>query len=298
MSERRAVKRVVWPPGADYAQIRAGTDGRLRILQITDFHNDVNDELAQRTYDDVRATVQATRPDLLAVTGDIWCGDDKPDQGPRLMRRDLAFLASLRTPWAFVWGNHDWGLGLRACWDEITVAPNALMPRRDGAGSYRIEVIGAENDAARWDLFFLNSGLEWHLPDDLVWFETECARLAQSRGKIVPAIVFVHIPLKEYEEARLAGDYVGEAHEEVLHWGDDGRVFQAFRRAGNVRACFVGHSHKNDFHFERDGVILAYGRATGHGGYGGEVLRKGAKLILLDTESNSLSFSSTVFAPV
>jgi hypothetical protein len=294
MSVRQAVDRVAQPPGANYAQIRAGADGRLRILQITDFHNDVSDELALRTYDDIRALVAMTRPDLLAVTGDIWCGDDKPEQGLRLMRRDLAFLASLGTPWAFIWGNHDWGLGIAEHWNEITARPNALMPRGDGAGSYRIEVIGANDDSARWDLFFLNSGLEWHLPDDLAWFETECARLAENRAKILPAVVFVHIPLKEYEEARLAGDYIGEAHEEVLHWGDDGRVFDSFRRAGNVRACFVGHSHKNDFHVERDGVILAYGRATGHGGYGGEVLRKGAKLIVIDTRADSLNFT-TVF---
>lgn len=277
------------------ARLETRTDGTLHVLQLTDFHNDVSDALTQQTYGDIRAIVADTKPDLLAVTGDIWCGDDKPEQGPALMERDLAFLGQLGIPWAFAWGNHDYVGDLDEALAKIAATPNAIAPSGDGRGSFRIEIAAPGTNTALWDLFFLNSGPEWNLPDDLEWFEHESAHIRQKRGSLTPAIVYVHIPLIEYEHARLEGRYHGQAHEEVLHWGDDGRVFQSFKQAQNVRACFVGHSHVNDFHCEVDSILLAYGRAIGHGGYGGDILPKGATLLVLDTANDRLTVE-TVFA--
>jgi predicted MPP superfamily phosphohydrolase len=216
-------------------QIETPADGVLHILQLTDFHSDASEVLTQQTYQDVRKLVSLSSPDLLAVTGDIWCGDSTPWDAPALMNRDLAFLGSLGVPWAFAWGNHDYVGDLADSLDKIRATPNALAPEGDGNGSFRIEVI--ENGVGRplWDLFFLNSGLEWELPKDLEWFEAESARIADQRDTALPAIVYVHIPLIEFEQARQNGSYVGIAREEVLHWGDDGQVFDAFRRAGADR---------------------------------------------------------------
>lgn len=274
--------------------IETRADGSLHVLQLTDFHNDTGDALAEQTYEDVRRLVSLTDPDLLAVTGDIWCGDETPEAAPGLMHRDLVFLGSLGVPWAFTWGNHDYVGDLQESLGKIRSAPNALAPRGDGQGSFRIEVVAHGTSDPLWDLYFLNSGLEWELPGDLEWFEKESARTAKERGAILPAIIYVHIPLIEFERARQSGNYIGIAQEEVLHWGDDGRVLDSFRRAGNVHACFVGHSHVNDFYCEVDGIVLGYGRATGHGGYGGDRLAKGAKLLVLDTGRMAFTFE-TVF---
>lgn len=62
-----------------------------------------------------------------------------------------------------------------------------------------------------------------------------------------------------------------------------------------MRACFVGHSHKNDYYFEEDGIVFAFGRATGYGGYGGEALEKGATLLVLGPQPGAFQFQ-TVFA--
>lgn len=267
-------------------------DGTFHILQLTDFHNDVSDELAESTYGDAREMVSIFAPDFLAVTGDIWCGDEMPERAPVLMERDLVFLGSLNVPWAFAWGNHDYVGDLKESLEGIASTPNAVAPEGDGRGSFSIEVL--EGGGAAWDMFFLNSGTEWDPDRDMAWFETESRRLRDARGRLVPAIVFVHLPLLNYEKARLEGRYEGIAQEEVLCWGDDGSVFRKMKDAGNVRACFVGHSHVNDFYVEEEGIVLAYGRATGHGGYGGDRLRKGAKRIVLDGRGSSFSFE-TVF---
>lgn len=194
-----------------------------------------------------------------------------------------------------MWGNHDYVGDLEESLAKIAATKNALAPVGDGRGSFRIEVRDAAGSSALWDLFFLNSGLKWELPGDTAWFEKEALRIRKKRGCVLPAMVFVHIPLYEYEQARLSGEYRGIAQEEVLHWGDDGRVLKALSRHGDVRACFAGHSHVNDFSFEAKGITLAYGRATGYGGYGGDRLEKGAKSIVLDTRLDQLDFE-TVFA--
>jgi len=271
--------------------------GRLfRILQVTDSHGDVDENLNEKTRADIKIMVNRFNPDLIAVTGDIWCGDDHPDAAPMWMRRELAFFGSLNIPWAFVWGNHDFTGCFSDTMAQIAATPNALAPKGDGRGNFRSEIRTAEDNRISWDIFFLNSGPSWHLPEDLDWFEEESVRIAAARGHVVPAIVYFHIPLKNYQTAIDNGRTIGPGDEEVLHWGDDeGLAAPIVKRPGNVRACFCGHSHKNDFYFEEDGIVFTYGRATGYGGYGGEILRKGGKLLELDLVDETFRFQ-TVFA--
>ncbi len=280
------------------------TSGEIfRILQLTDFHSDVEEALNERTRSDVRAMVAHFRPHLLAVTGDIWCGDDRPNVVPMWMRRDLEFLGELGIPWAFTWGNHDYYADFDNVMRQIAATPNAVVPHGNRTGSYRIEVRTLDAAHPCWDLFFLNSGTEWHLPEDLDWFREEVDRINAARGCVVPAIVYFHIPLCNYQAAINEGRTIGTGDEEVLHWGDDENVAAPILKAvgrgedgvGNVRACFCGHSHRNDFHFEEEGVVFGYGRATGYGGYGGEDLAKGGKLLELNLTEDAFTFR-TVFA--
>lgn len=276
----------------------------FRILQLTDFHSDVSEEQNEATRRAVRAMVRNTMPGLLAVTGDVWCGDEHPDAAPMWMARDIQFLDSLAVPWAFAWGNHDYAGDFGEAMARLEGAKWSAVPPGTAGGCYRIELRCAGGGVPAWDLFFINSGLRWE-PAQLDWFSGEAARLNTTRIRPLPALCFFHIPLGNYKAAAEEGRCMGVAEEEVLCWGDEDNwaapiLKRAGRKAGNlrpgnVRACFCGHSHKNDFYFEEDGVIFSYGRATGMGGYGGEVLPKGGKLIELDPGSDVFSFR-TVFA--
>ncbi len=263
----------------------------FRILQITDFHNDRGEELARRTWQDIEAMAARWQPDFLAVTGDIWCGDDQPENAAYLMERDLARLAALNIPWAFTWGNHDHVESYAASHADLLQRPNCAMTTGSQLGSYRVRIAAARHEP--WDLFFINTRGLWHPEEDWQWFEEETNRLRDADA-LAPALAFYHIPLWDYEDARQKGEYVGVAHEEVLCWGDDGTGLKRLAEHGRIRAGFCGHSHKCDFYFERAGITLAYGRVTGHGGYGGETLAKGAKIIDLD-EDGTLDFF-TIFA--
>jgi hypothetical protein len=269
-------------------------DGRVfRILQLTDFHGDVSAYANERTRADVRAMVARHRPHFLAVTGDIWCGDARPETAAMWMTQELEFIASLQTPWAFCWGNHDYASDFEVAQARILATPHYAAPVSTARGECHLSVCDADGNIA-WDLFFVNSGAEWHLPDDLEWFLARSKVLSESRGHIVPALLFFHIPLMRYQRAIDEGRAQGIALEEVLCWGDEADTgADLLLSSPNLRTCFCGHSHRNDCWFEEDGVIFAYGRSTGYGGYGDD-LKKGAKLITLDLERGELDFE-TVF---
>ena len=269
-------------------------DGHCRVLQLTDFHTDANEALNDRTWRDVRAMIARFAPDLLAVTGDIWCGDDQPGQAPAWMARDIDLLDSLAVPWAFTWGNHDWGAEDPACHEQVRLAANACMPKGDYRGNYRLEIRSRHEARPLWDLYFLNSRTWCIEAEDLAWYNTELTRVREARGAGVPAIVYTHIPVQQYEDARVEKRIHGLALEEALAWGNDRDRGEAFMRAGNVKAVFVGHSHKCDFYFMQEGVRFDYGRSTGYGGYGGEALTKGGKLLTL--RENGEFDVCTVFA--
>ena len=280
----------------EHATLGFGAGSAFRILQLTDFHADVSEYDNERTRADVRCLVARHRPQLLAVTGDIWCADAHPSAAPMYLQRELDFLASLETPWAFTWGNHDYFGDFKTPMHWIGRAPHAVAPHGDGRGNFRIALERPDREFPLWEIFFLNSGLRWNLPWDLAWFEQEAQRLRQVRGRHVPAVAFFHIPLRNYQQAQDAGRVQGIANEPVLYWGDEEGLGSAIlKRAGNLRACFCGHSHRNDYWFEDDGVIFGYGRCTGHGGYGGEDTPRGAKLIELPEDGGTPCFE-TVFA--
>ena len=265
---------------------------QCRVLQLTDWHTDTNPGAAVQTHHDIRAIVAATQPHLLAVTGDVWCSDDNLEAGPANMQRDLGLLGELAVPWCFTWGNHDYLTDFKTEMQTIAAAPGALMPHGDGRCNYRIEVVAGAGGPPAWHLFFLNSGARWSLPGDLAWYLDECAQV----GSRTPGLAFFHLPLGNYAKALDEGRMQGYTGDPVMCWGDeDNQAAGILKAPGILRAAFCGHNHRNSAWFEEDGVCFVYGRAIGHGGFGGEVARKGATLVTLDLQGDSLHFE-TVFA--
>src|SRR5690606_27435220 len=101
----------------------------------------------ERTRADIRALGSRDRPDCLAVTGDIWCGDGIPSAAPMWMARALAFLASLETPWAFTWGNHDYAADFAEARAKIAATPLYAAPKCTDRGESHIQVVNAQGDA-------------------------------------------------------------------------------------------------------------------------------------------------------
>ncbi len=276
----------------------AGSSKICKILQFTDLHFLYKTEAEdQRTVEDFRKHVDLQQPDLVVVSGDLW--HDNPDgRGQRGLEQVVSAVSALGVPWTMVWGNHDLLDDYQRGHDALEQAVHSLYRGGGSHGDYRIEVRAAGSDpgvAPALDLFFLNSSDEGLMAWQIRALGQMLHPVSDIRPKPIPAIAFFHIPILEYETRITPETFKGVKLEGVGRAKEDGQAFPVITLAHRIRACFCGHNHTNDYVVKTDKVDLVYGRATGYAGYGGEKLRKGAKLIEIDLASGDYQ-QTTVFA--
>ena len=282
--------------GDGEGRLDLGDRKSLRILQFTDNHFFCGvDDLTvsdddRATERDWQAFVRLFRPDLVVLSGDLW-HDNPGGRGLKTLELILPRLERLEVPWATCWGNHDQLSDFQAGHDALEGARNSRY--RGGAthGDYRVEVRSRDGVAAQ--LWFLNSN-QFGLTDwQLSWLRRSSAALPGSPAK--PALAFFHIPLLDQKTLFRKDRTPGVCREEVCFEKESGRALPILAESGAIRANFCGHDHVNDYAVRGRDVDLVYGRATGYSGYGGEKLRKGAKLIELDLAEGRYE-QRTVFA--
>ncbi len=290
--------------GDGVAVLDLGNRKAVRVLQITDNHffAGVKSGLTVTGDDDAterdwQSFVRIFKPDLVVATGDLW-HDNPGGRGHAAQEHSLRRLSRLGVPWAVCWGNHDQLDDYQRGHDAFESAERSLY--RGGAthGDYRIDLRvagsgGAARTAAR--LFLMNSNDAGLGAWQTAWLRREHAALKEPSGAVLPAIGFFHIPVLEQKTLFKAGATPGVCNEAVCHEQESGGALPGVAAAGSIRATFCGHDHTNDYAVRGRDVDLVYGRATGYSGYGGEKVKKGAKLIELDLVDGRYT-QVTVFA--
>jgi hypothetical protein len=276
--------------------LRFGRGGRFSIVQFTDTH------LSRPCLRDARTTalmehvLDAERPDLVVLTGDIVSAYESPDPAAA-WRAAVAPMMERKLPWAAVFGNHDDEGALsrmqllevqRECPGCLTQAgPEGI----GGLGNYVLPILGRDGRAPAALLYFLDSGsysptgaghYAWFTHEQVAWYRRASAECAGRSGTRLPALAFFHIPFPEYETAWADGyDKRGSKHEPVCAPVINSGMFAAFHEGGDVMGTFVGHDHVNDFEASLHGMRLCYGRASGYGAYGRRGFPRGARVIEL-----------------
>jgi len=122
-------------------EVEAGRDPV--ILQLSDPQLTNKTEAEEKCYKYVRETVQATKPDLILVTGDLVYGCF--DNTGEIFLDYINFMETLDTPWAPVFGNHDNECWLGVDWqcEQLEKAENCLFRQGDvtGNGNYSVGVM-------------------------------------------------------------------------------------------------------------------------------------------------------------
>ncbi len=286
------------PPNRRRPPLRFRGDGTFTIAQFTDVHWRNGDEADQRSRALIEQVLDAERPDLAVLTGDIVEGSEAADPG-EACRQVVAALESRAVPWAAVFGNHDdeGSLSRRELLDVQQACAFCLTERGPaevtGVGNYVLRILSARGEALAAALYFLDSnaydrlGLghyAWLAHDQIAWYRKASRRLAREyRGpaKRIPALAFFHIPLPEYAEVWERAVCRGHRHEAVCAPALNSGFFAALVEEGDVLGTFVGHDHVNDFEGELHGIRLCYGRASGFSPYGLEGFSRGARLVRL-----------------
>ncbi|CAE8722867.1 unnamed protein product [Polarella glacialis] len=161
-----------------------------------------------------------------------------------------------------------------------------------GASNYVVPILGSDGKPAAY-VWLLDSSDDHCLgktgwgcvyPDQVKWFRDTAKRLKEEDGRVVPGIMFHHIPLDEVNTAwnNLSIEINGSRGEPVCCASVNTGLFDAILEAGNIWGVFHGHDHNNDFVALYKGVHLGFGRKSGYGGYGGDVAsQRGSRIFEL-----------------
>lgn len=274
--------------------LRFRPDGTFKIAQFTDTHYIHGDARSDTVIKNIRHVMEAERPDLVMLTGDVIYG--KPAE--QSLRDVLDAVAAFNVPFGIVFGNHDDEQGLdRAALLRIAQTYPTNVTRTEpgihGSSNYVLTLARHDGTDTAAVIYAIDSnaysqiggvkGYDYVRSDQVEWYRrTSRSLTAANGGTPRPAYAFFHIPLPEYSEA-VADDeapFIGTRKERVCAPALNSGLFAAMKECGDVRATFVGHDHSNDYAVLWHGILLAYGRYSG-GNTVYNDLPNGARLIEL-----------------
>lgn len=296
--------------------LRLTADSRFRIAQVADLHFGEGEDVPWGPQQDanstahIRAVVAAEEPSLVVLSGDQLTGLNILSNATAYWDEILAAIGP-DTPHTAILGNHDAephsGVANQSSPGALTnrtqlmehdiaaplshsqLGPPSLRP---AVSVYITDVYGHDQAVTtgavpKLQLVHLDSGgggmtEEVYLPQ-IAWFnQTMAARRRRFGGQVVPALVFIHIPLWEFADALKAGRCFGDHDDGITPTVINNGLFGALEAAPEVHAVFSGHDHCNDFccsFGSTRAVSLCFGRHTGAGGYACDGYALGTRII-------------------
>ncbi|MBQ4286642.1 MAG: metallophosphoesterase family protein [Bacteroidales bacterium] len=254
------------------------SDGKFKVLQLTDTHVIFGDPRSERAYENVGKMLDLEKPDLVIHTGDIIFGEPAEEGA----RKVLGLIADRKIPFAVALGNHDsqFGLDRKGIYDVIRTIPyNINTPADKGIAKASNDVItlsGAEGVDRVFYLFdsgdrmgIADAGYDNVHIDQIEWYDAYSREFkAKNGGNPVSSLAFFHIPPAEFDYClRLTDDkgwnFIGHMGEHIGCSKLNSGLFQAMKMNGDVQAIVCGHEHNNDFVMQYKGIMLIYGRFSG-----------------------------------
>jgi hypothetical protein len=274
-------------------------DGTFKIVQFADIQD--GPDIDPRTISLMNKILDFENPDLVVLTGDNIDSRSKTVSDVRKAIDNIAGpMEKRRIPWAIVFGNHDEEHGNMSKTDMMKtyiaypynisqIGFNSL----NRVGNYNLIINSSTSETPIFNIYMLDSGgyselskeYDYIYPNQIAWYKKTSSELRHKFNKIIPSLMFFHIPLPEFKEAWESGTAVGQRNEEECSPKINSGLFDELVRTGDVKGVFVGHDHINDYVGELKGIKLGYSRSIGYGTYGKEGFSRGARVFLI-RESN------------
>ncbi len=273
----------------------------FKLLATTDMHTDEDYSLNDKTLQLFINQIRDEKPDLVILTGD--CIQSKYQQIEAIQFAEM--MERLGVYWVYVFGNHE-------ARDEkeyhkyllmksLSDAPHCLSkfgdPKLFGYGNFIVNIMNSETELKQSLVFFdsgrdiieaymardgvpaeMKNGYDYIKPDQIKWYTDEINALKKQYGK-VESMLYMHIPIKEYEEVFEKNDegkfvptgkaeiLYGRMHESVGCSPFNSGLFEAMKKNGS-QAIFSGHDHVNDWAAKYDGIWLVYNQFGSYNAYG------------------------------
>lgn len=262
-------------------------DFKILVFVDTQLWMDPSDNNA--CYEQMRALVEKTQPDMLATVGDNISGVTS-----RFLLKDfIEVMDSFELPWTVVFGNHDDEIPMTTLnWqgDQYMESEYCLFQKGPsnlyGCGNYAVNI--TENGSPVYTLFMFDNGRYTEYDDgstkeiymgyeQIAWYEWSVKGIAAAAGKTVPSMVFSHFAQPEFKEALEQYAVYHEADgsytvPEAYGFGScdylpgcapvKSGFFDKCRELGTTH-MICGHDHENNAVITYEGVTMAYGMKTG-----------------------------------
>ena len=280
---------------AQQTLLKFNDNQKFKVVQFTDLHYIAGNERAQPALENIREVLEAEKPDLVFLTGDLIYG--KP--ADKSIRELLEPIIDAKIPFAVTFGNHDdeYEFSRAELLAIIQTMPYNLTTTIDGLSgvtNYILPVKSSDKQKDAAVLYCFDShayctlddikGYDYIKFDQIAWYrENSTAYTSQNGNNPLPSLAFFHIPLPEYalaasdETAMLTGTRKERVCSPVLNSG----LFTAMREMKDVKGIFVGHDHDNDYAVYWKDILLAYGRYGGGNTVYNNLKPNGARVIEL-----------------
>lgn len=263
------------------ASLEFSDGGEFKLLQLTDLHFSRNKETNMMTQKLMENLIVIENPDLVILSGDVISGDDWDGTTSKwfenLWHQAVQPMQKYKKPYAMILGNHDRQGYLTP--EQIITNDMTYNTSLTTARNYYIDV-GKNSRIWMFDSGnnYCNGKRDWGCVDH------EAIQWAWNQNVKAHSIAFIHIPIPQILP-KLLSNTVGERHESNCHPKTDNGIMDLARKH-NIKSIHHGHDHGNDYSGIHDGVMIAYGRVSGYGGYDVDSMIKGARVILLRENSN------------
>lgn len=187
------------------------------LLQFTDTHIQSKSHAEKDVFPYMRAWVNKVQPDMIAITGDGVNGTSNNADLYALIEE----MNSYQIPWTYIFGNHEKDAasgvkGLSAILSAESSSEGSYLMYKEGDftqsgryGNYIVNVM--QRNKLIYTMFFMDSGREYEtfLPEQTAWYADAvralsvefCGEYAPFEGKVIPSMVFHHVPTDEYQYA-------------------------------------------------------------------------------------------------
>lgn len=264
----------------------------FKILQLTDLH--IGGGYLSR-YEDMQAlkivyqSIHQTKPDLIVITGDLVCSKahisfSKNNLNSIKIISDI--LEKIGIPYAITFGNHDSEVKAthrrRALAEYLMSQEKCLMVETKetenitGFSNYLVKLNNADH-SLNSIIYMLDSNeylqkdkrktYDYIHDDQVEWYKNQVERFNREQNRTIPSFIYIHIPVKEYDDAwkatinanKEAIYFYGSKDENVSCSKIDSKLFDTALALGSTKGIFCGHDHLNDYSVEYKGIRLTYG---------------------------------------
>lgn len=273
--------------------LKFNSKGEFKIMQFTDIHQ--HSEIDLRAINLMSRLIDDENPDLVVITGDNIEGTAcNTEEGVKKAIDSIArVMEDRKIPWTVTLGNHDCECKVgREKQMEIYKQYKCNLSQSysmafEKAGDYNILIKDSKGISPAFNVYLLDSGdstQDYINKQQVSWYKNTALNLRNKYNKVIPAIMFFHIPLKQQFKA-WQKRIDGERNEEECVQSIDCGLFDALIEMKDAKGVFCGHDHINDYYGKLNDIILGYGRKTGFNNYGKEGFKKGARVFILSESS-------------